>query len=262
MFGPSLCNDSEIIGRIWCQFCNLNIKDYLPTNINGEIIECITSLMTKLQTLKYHSEKYGKLEDELFIESVKRFQENPSSTRIAIELVSEIEAFFMQLKSCLDILAKILVPTVGKGFIKTNTFGNKGEDIIKGLNNYKNKKGSNQRAIEALKSLIQEDKDRWLTDIINLRDTIAHYKPLGNYFFKPMENADGSITAIRPTFDGHDTKVILNILYQNTIYFCQDFMSISLLFPMPPAIGLNLASETQMKENFGDHGKYIKYSFF
>lgn len=260
MFGPSLCNDNEIIGRIYCQFCNLQIQNYLDVEIKGKIIECLVTLMSKLQTLKYHSERYSKLEDDLFVEAIKTFKENVSGTKISIELVSEIEAFLMQLKSCLDILVKILIPTVGKDYIKTQTFGNKGEDIIKGLTNYKKKKDVNIYAIDELINLIKFDKERWLEGIINFRDTITHYSSLKDYYFRPIKDINGEAMAIRPTINGIDTKTFLNTLYHNTLEFCQDFISISLLLPLPKIFGLYPSFPAQMNDSFGEAGQYVKFS--
>jgi hypothetical protein len=238
----------------------LQIQNYFPEEKKGEIIECLISLMGKLQSLKYHSDKYSVLEDQLYLESVKRFQEQPSSTKEAIELISEIEAFLMQLKSCLDILVKILIPTIGKDYIKSKTFANKGEDIIKGLKKYKTKKNVHEKAVDALIDLIQEDKDRWLTQIINLRDTFAHYTSLRNYYFIPIKTEDGNMSAIRPSFNGIDTKILLSNLFQNTLDFCQDFLSIALVIPLPAILRLVPSSPAQMEESFGEHGKFIKYS--
>jgi hypothetical protein len=261
MWGPSLCNDKEIIGRIYCQFCNLTFDGQKDNEFNGAIIDCINSLMSKLQTLKYHSERYSKLEDDLFIEAIKVFKENVSGTKIAIELISEIEAFLMQLKSALDILMKILIPTVGKDFIKTQTFGNKGEEVIKGLTKFKNnKKNVNSRAVDELINLIKYDKEHWLGEIITFRDTVSHYSSLQNYYFKPVVNATGEVSALRPTINGIDTKLFLKSLYENTLGFCQDFISIAMLIPLPAIFGLCPSFPSQMVERYGDCGQYVKFS--
>ena len=61
---------------------------------------------------------------------------------------------------------KLMIPILGKNIVKTTTFADKGNRLIKGLNQYKEKKDSNPEAVDNLISLLNYHKTNWLEKAI------------------------------------------------------------------------------------------------
>ena len=132
--------DDEIGGRIYLQLCNLFV-DQIVSDQKDSFFRHAFSVMHKLTATKYHLNNYEKIEQKQFQQARRKFKKNPNETRESFELIFELESFLYQVKSSLDMLIKLLEPIIGAGTVRTKTYSNKGEDLIKGLVQYKKKKG-------------------------------------------------------------------------------------------------------------------------
>jgi len=262
MFSQALCTDPEIIGRIYLQYCSLSIDGYFSDDFKDDFFPHLFSLMMKLSATRYHLNNYITLEQSQYLEAQKELAENTFKTREAFELIHETEAFLFQTKSSLDILCKLLIPCIGKHSASFHTFGNKGEDLIKALKRYRKKGSPKIQAVDDLTELIRTDKEQWLKKVIDLRDTFSHYKALGNYYFKPIKQADNSILIEKPKLLNMETVVLLRQIFQNNLEFCQDFITCSINIVLPPAINPHPIPESIAIEKYGEHGKFVKYGLF
>src|SRR4029434_10590463 len=164
--------DLDIGNRIWNQVCHLIKAAKLNENEKNSFLRTVVEVMKKLEAAKYHKDNCERI---ILTESEKRkTEEDPIGDIVHVDLTTgaekELEAFIMQGKSCLDVLAKTLKPLTGTFF---HSFGDSGEKIAKHLRNLGQEK---QSAIEPLVRLIEEDKEwieRWFK---GERDTISHYK--------------------------------------------------------------------------------------
>jgi len=136
------CEDEEIGGRIYLQMCALFFDALLAEDKERFMLHAI-SVMHKLAATKYHLNNYQRIERQHYENARRTFKKNPHKTREAFELIFELEAFVFQIKSSLDMLVKLVDPVVGPDIIKTRTYSNEGDDLIKGLEQYKKKKGVN-----------------------------------------------------------------------------------------------------------------------
>ena len=151
-------NDDEINGRIYLQLFNLFANELLSDN-KELFFKYASSCMHKLTATKYHLENYRNIEEKQFVEASELFKNDPSTTREAFELIFELEAFLFQIKSSLDILVKLLDPIIGNHRVKTKTFGDKGNNLIKGLRKYKKQNGTNEVAVDNLINIIEYHQD-------------------------------------------------------------------------------------------------------
>src|SRR5207237_5158020 len=93
-------------------------------------------------------------------------------------MLYEVEAFFFQYKSALDMLVKILHPIAGNQAKDIHTYGSLGKDVTTQLKQLKKNKKLNLTAgrIDWLIEEIEKVKSPWLESVINIRDTFSHYK--------------------------------------------------------------------------------------
>jgi hypothetical protein len=221
--------------------------------------------MHKLTATKYHMNNYLRIEQENGYEALKLFQKNPNSAREAFELIFELEAFLFQIKSSLDMLVKILDPLIGKGRVKTITYGKAGETLIKGLAQLKRDKQiiawSKINDIDLMIKLINDNKIAWIEKVVDMRDDLNHMRGLQDFKFLPVKTSDNIIIAEKPKYLGMETVDFMELVYSNNLAFHQDFMSISMILKAPPDISLMPINPEQAIKKYGDNplAKYIKY---
>lgn len=256
-----LCKDNEICGKIYAQFCYLISNIVIDEKDKTLFIEILSSLMHKLSAVRYHLKRYFDEEKNEFHNCKKRFAKDPNVCIEAFELIFEFESFLFQVKSALDILAKLLNVAVGEGIIATTTFGDKGQRIINGLEQLKRKKRVKLESIDALINLIQTDKEQWLAKIIEFRDELNHIKALQNYYFKLIPLPNGQRAIEKPKFKGIETVPLMETITQNVIDFSQDFMCLAFDLKVPRSFKLVLADIKNVEKDFDKFGKYIKYMY-
>lgn len=250
--------NNEITGRIYLQLCNLEVNTILHDD--GVFFSHAFSVMHKLNATMYHKENYKRIEANRHREAKNALRKGNYIPQEELALIFELEAFLFQVKSSLDMLAKLLIPVVGKDTVHTQTYGDKGEKIIKGLEQYKAKKDVNIKAVDNLITLMRYDKDCWLEMVVNIRDELNHRKGLRNYIFVPVELPNGTRVIKKPKFKRMNAVEFLELICANNIQFQQDFMAVAIaiksplpLISIPPEVG---------KEKFNcDIGRYVKYGW-
>jgi hypothetical protein len=157
--------DLEALRRRW--------GEALPTASPGgrSLAGRLNDVQHKLRGVRYHRENYARHEDSL-VAKFSKDHEPPAGAAVVEEdprLVFEVEGFLYQLKSALDMLAHFLRDL---GFqAMPDTFGDKGDGVIKALRHWPSACGKEAAAIEAL---VREAQDPWLDDAVATRDRIAH----------------------------------------------------------------------------------------
>lgn len=218
----------------------------------AEIIERCNWIAVKLCSLRYHRKKYEELQKNRSLEILA----NPKISELIqkgikiceLEMLHELEAFFNQYKSALDMLAKILCPITGLNAGTLSTYGNSGSGIIKTLTKHKKNKnhGLTVGRIDWLIEEIERAKSPWLESVIKIRDTFSHYKiDMGLSF-----EWDQEVGRVKVPFATMDDKTIpLNIMMNNLteslINYCTNFIAISISCAIPLTTEIQVMSEDE-----------------
>lgn len=213
-----LYSNCEIGGSIYLQMCNLDIE-FILKDQRENFLDSILAIMHKLHATKYHLNNYITIEKEQLQQFKTSFGKGDYTTREALELIYELEAFLFQVKSSLDMMVKLLIPIVGKNIVHTKTFGDKGKKVIKGLEKFKEKSGVNVAAVSSLIELIKSDKDSWLEQVVNIRDELNHIRGLRDYAFEPVKLPNGKLGIQKPRFKNMDTVDFMKLVYSNNLGF-------------------------------------------
>ena len=256
--------DHEIIGRFYLQACRLQVQNYFPESEKNEFFRNISALMHKLHATRYHLENYKKIEIRELKAAQKGFKKHPNETREAFDLIFELEAFLFQVKSSLDMLVKLLNPIIGRALVSTKTYEKKGESIIKGLEQLKNKKNSRKEEIDQLIKLIRSDKDSWIETVVDYRDELNHFKGLNNFKFIPRQLRHNQIIAEKPRFKGSEVVSFMQTIYRNNIEFSHDFVCVALSIRMRTGIYLGADTEENALKYFDNmpSAKFVKYCWY
>lgn len=254
-----LWSDEELCGRIYCQVMNLSVDATLGAQ-KERFLDHAFDAMHKLSATRYHLDNYIRIERQ-HAERLRRiFKKHPGQREEAFELIYELEAFLFQVKSSLDMLVKLIDPVIGDRTVRTQTFGDKGDAVVKGLEQYKKRNDANTRAADDLISVVKDDKDAWLARVVALRDTVAHFKGLRHYQFEPVRLPDGGVGVQPPRFNGVDTVGFMRLAYANNIAFHQDFMCLTLALKVPGLV-LVRADANQMANQYGKYGKHVRWGW-
>ena len=249
--------NKEINARIYLQTQHLSPMLNLSIEDNSKLFATTLDVTLKLQAMVYHIENYRNLDKHYKNDAIKLFQEFPSTTTNCCSLIYELEAFLFQLKSALDMAIKVL-GTLLPNYFKTKTFGNKGEHLIKNLENYKLKQKDRTVFIDSIIEIIRSDQNIWLKDSIELRNTISHYKSMRFFAYK-VKKENGQISIEKPNVLNIEPLHFMETTFTNCMEFIQDLISFSIILYLPPAFILTKPNVPDSWNNDG-FGKYIKYS--
>jgi len=251
-------DDFEIGGRIYCQLCHLSAQNILNDKKDAFFSHAM-SVMHKLTATKYHLDNYKRIENERYQYFQKQFRKRDLQLAEEFGLIFEIEAFLHQIKSSLDMLVKLIDPIIGAGTVGTHTFGDKGEKVIRGLEQYKLRKGSNREMADHLISLIRDDQRTWLEYIVSIRDEFSHTTALQKFRFEPAKLSNGEVIPQKPKLKGTETLPLLETAYSNNLGFHQDFMCLSLAMAFP-MFGL-VPVDRSKPLGFQNCDQYIKWAW-
>jgi hypothetical protein len=265
----------EIDGRITYQIWELMPQgDY---DAFGHTISHLgVEVHHKLRALIYHRERYIETEKAYLLECIEK---GMSSARIPTNLLFDFEAFLFQTKSALDIAVKLLDYLFPDSF-RTHTFQDKGKKLISNLHKYADRlekedraKGSTEQSelaityrretIEQIINLLQDERVKWLSDAIDARDTISHYKgtfTLANY---EIETIGKQSTITLPKIAEREPRAFMDVTYQNLLEFLQDFFSLFVVLWLPPMFALRPVNVDQgdlARWNNLPQAKFIKYT--
>lgn len=247
------------MGCTYDQFIELSKIPFNNSKKFDRLFPVVQDVMVKLQALKYHLSNYENKEKSHIDHIAVKYESFPNVTHSAYDLLFELEAFLFQFKSTLDISVKIIEVLLPKRF-KTHTFGKKGELLIKGLNNYLNDKAARKDTVSRLVKMLEYDKTSWLEQIINLRDTISHYKTFNDYNYHAKIIND-NLEIIKPLLPGIEVEAYeyMQISYYNCLDFVRDFISLSIELILPPSVYIDLIDTYHAGPQPIDHLKYGLY---
>jgi len=262
-------DDHEICGRLYLQTCELFAAQFLSEDAKNKFFNSVFASMHKLTATKYHLKNYERIERQQYEYWRRRFRRHRPDdgaaydTSEAFELIFELDAFLVQVKSSLDMLVKLLDSTLGQNIVSTHTYGDKGEKVIKGLEQYKKKDGVRSRVVDELVRMIREDKDLWLGKAVSLRDELTHVNALRGYQFEPLQLPNGEISAKKPSFRGQETVPLMRLIYQNNVEFHQDFMCLTLALKAPPVLELAEIERESSRKRHGNvpSAEYVKWGW-
>lgn len=202
----------------------------------------------KLNALRYHHRRY----EEIQAQRVKEFSSNSDlngalrrGVKITeIEMLYEVEAFFTQYKSCLDMLVKVLCPITGLQPGTLSTYGDFGNRIIERLN--KLKKTKHNLTVGRIDWLIEEiEKTKtWLGSVIRIRDTYTHYRSEIHFGFE-WDKDVGRVKVPHADLDGKSLPLnfVMGELTEPLITYCTNFIAIVVSFAVPLSTGLEVMAD-------------------
>ena len=247
----------EINSRIYLQAQHLSPVLNFGQKKEYSIITQTLDVTLKLQAMVYHMENYKFLDKQYLDDAVKNFQEFPSTINNCCSLIYELEAFFFQLKSALDMAIKVtgeLLPN----YFKSKTFGKNGEHFIKNLENYKEVRIDRSELIESIIEMVKDDQEKWLRESVEFRNTISHYKSLRFFAYK-ITNENERVIVQKPKILNKDPQILMENIFRNCMEFIQDLISFSIILFLSPPFVLSKPNVPESWHNDG-MGKYIKYS--
>lgn len=230
--------DLEIAGRVYLQAQALFADQIAGAEKDKLYGEILFDVMHKLSAVKFHLESYRRTEQTLYEQHVEAFRKNPNENAECFPLIFAFESFMFQMKSCLDMLVKIFEIVPMPNAPKTHTYGDKGENLLKALKASRDqyeksiqggKSDASRRIdqVDAMIQLVEQARDGWLAEAVDLRDTISHYAAAKNFVFKPVMTHQG-IDAEKPRLTQRGKAVdpvpLLQSVYAALVEFAQDFM--------------------------------------
>lgn len=252
--------DLEIMGRLYYQARELLLgyafDVFKPkTDERDKFISILVNVMIKISAMKYHLKNYERHET-LCIEQLKaKCGANSHISLQAHELLFELEAFMFQMKSALDLAVKFLEALFPDRF-KTMTFGEKGEDLIKGLEKFKKDKNAKKEIVDSIVLMIKDDQTSWLKQAITLRDTLNHFKTIAGYNYQAKKMGD-KWEIIVPKIAGLNVLTYMKTIYPNCLEFIQDFMCLIIGMFLK---GFTVGIRTTNVSSFGEPlNQYIKF---
>jgi len=254
-------NDMEIVGRIYYQAVEILGQNFFfirNEEVKEKFLTALLDVMIKLEAMKYHRNNFEYYENK-YIQMIKEDSaaEDAYLNKTHI-LLFELESFLFQLKSSLDLAVKIIGVLI-PGRFRVQTFQDKGDKLISGLNKYLKDKNCKAAYAEDLINVLSDDKEAWLERAIKLRDDISHYKTFSefNYSYAKINDKE---TFNYPRISGMEPLKYINLIYQNCIEFIQDFMCLSIGLYLPEKLFVGVKKEGPY--NVGEPlSKYIKFGF-
>lgn len=156
----------------------------------------------------------------------------------AQELLIEFDEFLVQIKSTLDYLVKVPRLVLGEAVWGISAFGEKGEKVIKALEN--NVPTDKKKIGKGIAVLIIKKHQPWLTQVISARDRLNHMlgEPVAPEVFMvfaaPREGS--TLLEIRRPMWSADQSVrdFIQVIWANLIRLVEDFIVSFLCFKLKP----------------------------
>ncbi len=251
----SIQPDEDIVGATTGQA--LLLLRGIPT-LTPQLTDAVSyrtnGVAIKLNALRYHCKKYEEIQklrlneillNELLCSFIKK-----GYKICELEMLYEVEAFFFQYKSSLDMLVKILCPLTGLNSGSLSTYGNYGEKIIKTLNNLKKNRKLNLTLgrVNWLIEEIEKTKSLWLESVIKLRDTISHYRSDITFGFE-WDNEVGRIRVpSSETNKGYQPFYkVMEELTESLINYSANFTAIAVSCAFPLSTGIQVMDDMEKR---------------
>lgn len=204
----------------------------------------------KLNALRYHRRRYEEIQARRIEEFSSREDLKSAVQRgikiAEVDMLCEVEAFFAQYKSCLDMLVKVLCPITGLQPGTLSTYGNDGDGVIKTLKKFKKNK-NHKLTVGRIDWLIEEiEKAKpWLQSVIRVRDTYTHYRSEIHFGFEwdmdaqvlrvPMSEVDG---------ENRPLNLVMAELTEPIITYSANFIAIAVSCAIPLTTQLETMDES------------------
>lgn len=251
----SISPDKDILGATVGQahLMILGISNPTP-ELSAEIFLRCNAVAIKLCALRYHRNNYEKLQKKRLSELSTELAVSELIKRglkiCELEMLHELESFFFQFKSALDMLVKVLCPITGLNAGTLSTYGNYGNGIIKILNKFKKNKnhGLAVGRIDWLIEEIEKTKSPWMESVIKIRDTFSHYKfeiALGFEWDREI----GRIKVPHATTENGASPLNFEMdkLTHSLINYCANFIAITVSFTFPVTTTIQVMSEDEKR---------------
>jgi hypothetical protein len=193
-------------------------------DVKVDFMDRIRILEHKLYAVKYHLDNYEQAERDK-IEEFKKNYKPPTGAQQIIEeprLIYEVEAFLFQVKSCLDVLSRVLEPVFG---FSNCLFGDEGDKVI---NQLKNNCPANLIPYgEGIMCLIETSQKEWIVELISMRVQVTHYSDLEGFDCFIQDPYIGGVTATihYPTMpNGRRALEYCQDIWERLLCFCDDFL--------------------------------------
>lgn len=252
--------DNEINGRLYYQARELLAfyDFYNPKSIEKDrFLGALLDVMVKIFAMKYHMNNYRYHESQCIKQIKQKCKANSHESMQADTLLFELEAFMFQMKSALDFTMKLLEALYPKRF-KTHTFGDKGDDLIKGLQQFSKDKSAKKGIIDTLIEMIKNDQIAWLNQSIKFRDSLSHYKTHSGYSYRCVKKGK-EIKTYPPRIARLTVSSYLQMTYSNCLEFIQDFMCLVIGLKLPGKFGIGIRPATSPPSVGEPLGQYIKW---
>jgi hypothetical protein len=222
----------------------------LATSMTDAVSFRANCVAMKLNALRYHRRRYEEIQAKRVNEFLSKSDLNDALQRgvkiTEIEMLYEVEAFFSQYKSCLDMLVKVLCPITGLQPGTLSTYGDYGNRIITRLNSLK--KTKHNLTVGRIDWLIEEiEKTKpWLESVIRIRDTYTHYRSEIHFGFE-WDKVVGRVRVPRSDLDGKSQPLsfVMGELTEPLITYCTNFIAIAVSFAVPLTTGLQVMANDE-----------------
>jgi hypothetical protein len=247
--------DDDIIGATIGQAWLLvrGIPNFTP-RVTDTFTFIVNPVAMKLNALRYHRKKYEEIQ-KIKIEEINSNRALALGIQKGIkfcelDMLYEVEAFFFQYKSALDMLVKILCPIAGQSAGSFSTYGDSGAKVIKALNNLKrnNKLNLTIGRVDWLIEEIEKAKSPWLESVIKLRNDFSHYKTDIHFGFEWDEVAGRVRVPSSETNEGYQAfNLVMDELTESLILYCANFIALAMSCAIPLEIGIQVMSDNEKK---------------
>jgi len=250
--------DNFILNRIGMNFgmnlsSGLHINEKQKEDYFGKILNCTLSLLKVNECKRSYVEKEKKLIEEFRKKAIGDANKSIILGEKPIELLTEADSFFTQIKSALDSLAQILNPFFGisiDGWHKAKYKGveKSGVRILNTLNNLNEEE---RKKTVSLRVLIEESLD-WLTYLVQLRDNPLHKGSYaGNIIEMKIVKSENQVSDVYPLCIRHPCNIIeplsnfLNRTIHDVASFVEAFLYHSLQCKSFGGLTLHLVKEKE-----------------
>jgi len=192
--------------------------------VEMDFLDRIRNVEHKLYAVKYHFKNYEQAESDMIQEFRKNYKP-PTGAQESIEeprLIYEVEAFLFQVKSCLDVLSRVLEPVFDFSHC---LFEDEGDKVINRLKN--NCPAELVPYGERIIRLIEDSQQAWIVELISMRDQITHYSDLEGFdcFIQEPYIGGGTANIHYPTMPNKRRALeYCQDIWKRLLSFCEDFL--------------------------------------
>lgn len=250
--------DKFIINRIAMNFGMqltdaLNFEKKQKEKFLDAILSHFSALLKANEAKRDYLKKEKKLIEQFKMQAKKDANKNITLGERPIELLSQSDSFFTQIKSAFDYLAQTLNPILNlsvdawhRGSYKKTT--KSGVRILNALNNFSDK---DKQKLKELIDLIENSLD-WITYLVEIRDNPVHRGVgivKGNVIEMRITKSENKISNLQPLCIRHPSNIIENLgifldrTIHDTVEFSNAFLYYAIQFKSYPELVLQLTKD-------------------